>query len=276
MLNPLDQAWIEEKEIMDRFVFGKLSHDEGTRFDNLLQSDENLRIELSAHLVAIAAIRENGRRQMKARIQELTKTKSFSIGIYYRVAAAIVAAAGLSFMLYTLNRTPVEPIAMEDRLPVVDTVKSIGDKNVAKSDPIQDKNEIRRTTKVSEKKMIASIPPGKRDVRHAMTKPNELTLPLKSANASKEIRLLFKNPIDLTAVRIKETQSVQDGQLQWFYTHYANDVVNVYLDNAQYYEAFVQSELKEAGGIVSIITAQGTFQWDGTSKEKFVKATRLK
>ncbi|WP_192348340.1 hypothetical protein [Algoriphagus sp. Y33] len=102
---------MEGNELLDRFFKGKLTEEEKLRFENLLQSDENLREEFEFQQTAREAIVRNKHRELKDYLQEVdqeldSKSKTGKILPWiplWKIAAGFVLVLGATFLFLKLN-----------------------------------------------------------------------------------------------------------------------------------------------------------------------------
>ncbi|HMZ03605.1 MAG TPA: hypothetical protein PLA15_03550 [bacterium] len=300
MVNPTDRQWLDENEIIDKFVFGRLTDNESIRL-NELRKNEDFNAMFDRELMTIAALRAHGRIAMKQRIRELLHTSSplhlshtanpapgkvMTMRFVWRAAATVAVIAG-GLWIYKMNLQPAPEVAKKQNIqneqaPIVNTDKQAPAQT--STEPGTPSNDVaaKRTNKPNERKsMIAGqLPPSKTDrTRPAALAavPHEVYVSISVLNAteSTETRILFKNPFDLVAADIRETQEEKDGQLNWFYVYYENRIVSAYLDNSKYVARFIGTHLKEEPGVLIINTPQSKYRVDLTTKEKFKKAVRI-
>ncbi len=286
------QSWLDENEILDKHIFGTLADADRTRLQRLMNDHPELLEELELSQMIIAGIRQHGRREMKRRLRIGLESvnapaASSSFFVYLRVAAAVMVLLGSSYLVYELflNNTPAAPVA-QDELKKEDTVATVP--KAEKSD-----SEINSQTFAAKKsagkpafdqkpalaaapaETIVTVHNQKFRVEAAMIpKANEIKILLTLEAGKKEMdsKLLFKNPIDLTAVNIKETQGEQNGTLTWFYVFYENHILNVYLDNSKYLNDFKNATLTESLSVLTLQTSRASYVVDLTAKDKFKKA----
>ena len=304
MLNPNEKVWSEDEERIENYLLGRLNEQEKTLLEQRLRTDEDLRKSVELSAMILAGIRQKGREDLKARLKDQLKGTSSltsngssqdkNLFLYsgIKIAAAIIAAIGVSFLIYRLmTSNPGVPQATDE------SQKEMKNENVdlPKNGPVADKDDKKdlekitgkKSTSVNNKPSVLSAPseeiPAKRNQRLKgeslkYMKPNELvvTLTVEKEKKSLETKLLFKNPSDLTVMNIQETQMEQDGRLEWFYVYYDNRILSLYIDNIKYLSVFKNSALSETPGHLQMTVGALQYSIDLTSKDKFKKAVLRK
>lgn len=305
MLTVEERKWIEENDILDRYVFGRLTEEEAARFQFLLDRDPSFLEEMEFNTAIIAAIRQQGRLDMKQRLQEALKEESGmelhvsqhtpesrrTLPLLLKIAAALIALVGGSVITYQLFfNKPVEVPMAEKEINVkrapekIETPKDELKEQIApdKSKKVAAKKSTSKQ-KSEEKPMIAATPPENLMQKHnqkfrvesyMMPKPNEVKATLVNADlkTEQETIILFKNPTDLVAVNIKETHSEENGKLLWFFVLYDNQILNVYVDNSKYLALFKNAKLTATASSLQIETKDASYLVDLKSADKFRKA----
>lgn len=310
MLTQEERNWLDENDVLDRHIFGRLTDEESARLQFLLDKDPEFQEEFDLNLAMAAAIRNKGRMDLKERLKESLKEDATPVAspmelhrtskelktqmtmpLWLKLAAAIAVLAGASVVSYMLFfDKPIEtPIAEEqikqEKVPaLIETPKEqpkqpiVPDESkkvAAKKGTVKQKSE--------DKPMIAATPPEnllqKRNQRfHAeslmMPKLNEVDAVVISGEPKVEepTKILFRNSTDLVAVNITETQSEDNGRLNWFYVVYENRILNVYIDNSKYLTSFRNARLTESGTSLLIEIKDASYTVDLASKDKFKKA----
>ena len=307
MLTEEERKWIEENDILDRHIFGHLMEEEAARFQFLLDRDPSFLEEMEFNTAIVAAIRQNGRLEMKQRLQEALKeeisTPAMSVHrtpktqeshkglLLLKIAAAVLLLIGGSVIVYQLYFTkPIEaPIAdQEERIKQL-PAQTETPKEEVKQQTVPDESKkiaAKKSTtkqKADEKPMIAATPPENLMQKHnqkfrvetyMMPKPNEVNAKLMNSDSKteQETVILFKNPTDLVAVGIQETHSEDNGKLKWFFVVYENHILNVYIDNSKYLTLFRNAQLTENTSSLQIAIKDASYIVDIKSTEKFKKA----
>lgn len=282
MTTPADRNWIDEQDIFDRHLFGKLSETESSRFQRLMGDDADLRQEWERHVLIVAALRQAGRDGIKQRLKSNLgggSARTFAWPVAYKIAAALLITGGLTLVgIRWFSEKPqvanAEPPKEQSVSPetIVNTLieEKVAEMKQENQDPMA-----KRATKITpEKKVMPNLPPGKnaRETQ-AMPLPHEVTvrLTVPADNLSMDTRILFNNPLDLAAINIRDTQK-ENGRLEWFYVLYQNRLVHVYLDHAKYLKLFQGASLTESGESLKIQTASALYVIDLRSSDKFRKA----
>lgn len=308
MLTEEEKKWIDENDVLDRHIFGRLSEEEAARLQFLLDKDPSFLDEMEFNTAMIAGIRQKGRLELKQRLQETLKEEAPSgdrhlhvssrtpanretIPFLLKIAAAIILLLGGSVVTYQLFFSkPVEVPIADKEIIIKDAPAQIEKpKEEVKQQVITDESKkiaAKKSTskqKSEDKPMIAATPPENLMQKHnqkfrvetfMMPKPNEVTATLVNieSKAEQETIILFKNPTDLVAVNIKETHLEESGKLQWFFVVYENHILNVYVDNSKYLTLFKNSKLSESASSLQIEIKDASYLVDLKSAEKFKKA----
>lgn len=289
MIDPTQQQWLDNEEILERFVLNRLSPDEERRLNELRRHHPELENAIALQARVIAGIRVLGRRELRARLaRELTgKQKGNRIvwtpALFLKVAAALVILAGTAWWVATFIQP--EP----DLTPVAESQEKI--KQPLKADSAMEKKseEIEQPVSVP-KKGIRQKPPrlsapaattiskqrNKLNAQSmAMLRPNEVSATLYTATGDTiPTRVFFKNPSDLSAVNIKVPVEDRDGQLESFYVHYEKDQLSVYLDNSRYLSRFQNAVLTDNTTELLITADTLAYRVDLKSAERFKRAVR--
>jgi hypothetical protein len=297
MVTQEDRNWLDENDIFDKFIFDRLTGADRVRLQKLIADHSDVNAELELNLMIAAGLRQKGRWEMKRRLQDNLgsgRPYVFSLmsqtSLILKIAAAVVILLGSSFIIYkSFIQTPEPASVAQNELKNEDANKEV------MTIPREEKADSEKSTqKLTAKKSVAKPLLEQRPVIAAaptetiptvrnqkfrveasmIPKPNEIKIPLKLEAENKEIegKLFFRNPIDLSAVNIKETQGEQNGQLTWFYVFYENRVLNIYLDNTTYLTYFKNASLTESLSALTLRTEQVSYVIDVTSKDKFKKA----
>lgn len=302
-----DTKWIEQEDILDRYALGRLTPEERSRLDQLLNADEALRRQLEFTLMTAGAVRQLGREELKERLRKRiaeSGTPAMSIthstepkpillrgGLVLKAAAVITAVAGISYLVYRLyfHVPDVEPVVretpparLEDEKPPAPAreEKMMTHREDSIKPPVAKKSTGKGTT--TTRPLTLATPTESIKTKHAqkfkaeaflLPKTNEVRLTVVSEDRSEiESKLLFKNPVDLSAVDIHQTHDEKDGTLHWFYVHFDNQVLSVYLDNSKYLGYFKAPRLELSASRLVLQTNGQTYDIDLTSKDKFRKA----
>lgn len=301
MLDNTTRQWLDENEVLERHLLNRLTADETDRLQKLLQSFPELADELEFQKMIIAGIRQNGRLELKERLKSNIaqsknhSSKTFVLYSYLKIAAVVAVLIGVSWIVYSRIAAKPEPAPSADikkeappkelKIEQPKIEKSVDPKTGGQQQIASKKSTGKQN--VQEKPLIVSTPSETAAVKHKQKlnieslkflKPNELTVSVNILDEKKtlETKLFFKNPTDLTAVNIKETQSEKDNQLEWFYVIYENRVLNLYLDNTQYLKVFKNASLEETSERLVIKISSALYTVDLKSKDKFKKAVLTK
>ncbi len=309
MLTQDERNWLEENDVLDRHIFGRLTEEESARLQFLLDKDPSFQEEFDLNIAMAAAIRHNGRLEMKQRLQTSIKEDAGTptepvvlpmtaresgrregFPLLLKLAAAVLVLAGASVIFYQLffSRPVQTPMADEQIKKESTPAQTETPKESVRMTPPDESKKVaaKKSTgkqKAEEKPMIAATPPEnilqKRNQRfHAeslmMPKPNEVDAVVITEDVKTETptKILFKNPTDLIAVNIKETQSEENGRLGWFYVVYENRILNVYIDNSKYLALFRNARLTESASALVIEIRDAAYTVDLSAKDKFKKA----
>lgn len=309
-MSDVDTKWLEENDILDRYVLGRLTGEEKARLEALMLADPERRREVEMTAMVAGAIRQRGRADLKGRLRDqihasdaTASVMSFSPGgrssgrlmtasWIMKAAAVIAIAAGASYLVYRLF------FHVPDVEPVVE--KKIPSPALEKDKPLPPAKEERMMTfrEDSAKAPLAKKSPGK---SATTTRPLTLSSPTENAKTKgaqkfkaesillpkmndmklvvvaedkteSESRLLFKNPVDLTAVDIKEASLEKDGRLEWFYVHYEDRMLSVYLDHSKGPVYFKMPRLEIGASSLVLHTNGHVYSIDLSPKERFHKA----
>ncbi len=311
MLTPEEKKWIDEGEITERYILGQLDPGDKNRFEQLLTSDEELRNELEFEAMTIAAIRQYSRTELKKRIREslkqsrpapaMTIQKSAGTGqawMYIRAAAVILLFLGGIWLFYQWMYGDQSPAPIgEDKEKKQEPAKEKillppKQETISEYREPPKKEKIRKQVRNgrsedSRRPAVLSMPA---DTAHSRSvqkfvadpalfpKPNEVktTIDLIDETRQAEIRILFKNPTDLSAVDITVPHEEQNETLQWFYVHYDNTDLNVYLDNTKYLNVFRSAKLIRQKETLLIHLEKTSYQVSLKDDVKFRKALLVK
>lgn len=311
MLTQNDKQWIEENEIIDRYILEQLNVEDKVRFSALLASSEELREETEFSAMVAAAVRQFSRTELKRKIKTAVKesgipsaspahhaTRPSHYWLYIRAAALILIFLGGVWMFYLWMSGDKSPAPITEDQSV--KTLPVKEKNLPppKQETISEYREpvkkdkpkkTAKTEKKSEEKrpQLLSMPA---DTMHARSvqkftvnpalypKTNEVKASLELTDEKKQIetKILFKNPTDLSAVNITATSEEAGGKLMWFYVHYENQVLNVYLDNTKYLNMFKNSKLIQQKQALLIVLEKSSYQVDMKDQAKFRKAVIAK
>lgn len=289
MIDPTQQQWLDNEEILERFVLNRLSPDEERRLSELRRHHPELENAIALQARVIAGIRVLGRRELRARLaRELTEKQKgnrivWTPALFLKVAAALVILAGTAWWVATF--TQPEP----DLTPVAESQKKIKQPLKADSAMKKKSEEIEQPVSVP-KKGIRQKPtrlsaPAATTISKqrnklnaqsmAMLRPNEVSATLYTATGDTiPTRVFFKNPSDLSAVNIKVPVEDRDGQLESFYVHYEKDQLSVYLDNSRYLSRFQNALLTDNTTELLITADTLAYRVDLKSAERFKRAVR--
>jgi hypothetical protein len=303
-MNEQDAKWLEQEDVLDRYVLGRLTIEERRRLEQLLASDPDAGEDLALTQAIIAAVRQQGRVDLKERLKNQLRSDGPVLHLIeggatprsirprlLKVAAAILIVAGLSYLVYrVVYRTPETPVAEESvkekaspvQLPT--SAESGAEKpkpseESAAKGPLAKKSTGKGTivTRPQTYSAPAETIPAKHSQRfraEGLLMPRTIELPLTLIRESRAIesRLRFKNPVDLSAVNIKPMQEEKGGRLLWFYIHFDQDVLSVYLDNTRYTSYFKEPRLEVSAERLVLWTDGYEYRIDLTGPEKFRKA----
>lgn len=308
MLTDEERKWIDENDVLDRYVFGQLNEEEAARFQFLIDKDPSFLDEVEFNSAIIAGIRQKGRLEMKQRIQWALKEEPTSAEMHLqtsartpgaresmpfllKIAAAVLLLIGASVIAYQVffNKPAEAPMAEDEVIIKTKPAEVKSPKEEIKVPDVPEESKkvtVKKSTskqKSEEKPMIAATPPEnlmqKRNQKfrvetYMMPKPNEITVSLFKTESKTETEtiVLFKNPTDLVAVNINETYAEDDGRLKWFFVVYENQILNAYLDNSKYLTLFKNAKLTETSTSLQIDIKDASFVVDLKSAEKFKKA----
>ncbi len=307
MLTPNEIKRIEDDEIVEKYILEQLTEDEKTRFEKLLSTSDELKRELEFTALTIAAIRQYSRTELKKRINEslkqthsspaMTTQKTVLPGqtwMYIRAAALFLLFMGGLWMFYQWmsgehSPAPIGDDALKKTQPVKEQImlpprqETISEyREAEKKEPVK-KNIKQNKSDENIKPQLLSMPADSSHGRSAQKfianpalfpKPNEIktTLDLIDETKQMETKIYFKNPTDLSAVDITTTHEVKNEVLQWFYVHYDNQILNVYLDNTKHLNYFKNSKLIQQKDVLLIILEKSTYQVNLKDNTKFRKA----
>lgn len=308
MLTEEERKWIDENDVLDRHIFGRLNEEDAARFQFLLDRDPSFREEMEFNAALIAGIRQKGRLEMKQRLQAALKEEApngemhlhvsshkpalhENMSFMLKMAAALILLVGGSIITYKLFfDKPVELQFTKKEIKNEEVpAQAVTPKEEKKQQIIPDDSKkitAKKSTpkqKMEEKPMIAATPPENLMQKHnqkfrvetfMMPKPNEVkaTLIHTDSKTEQETIILFKNSTDLVAVNIKETQQEDNGKLQWFYVVYENRILNVYVDNSKYLNLFKNAKLTESAAELQLEIKDASYRINLSSVEKFKKA----
>ncbi len=303
-MNDRERQWLEQDDVLDRYVLGRLSDEERRRLERLLASDPDAAEELALTQAIVAAVRQQGRVDLKQRLKDQLRSDGPVLQLIeggatprsirprlLKVAAAILIVAGLSYLVYrVVYRTPETPVAEEsvkEKASPVQSPASVesgaekpkpSEESAAKG-PLAKKSTGKGTivTRPQTYSAPAETIPAKHSQRFRaedllMPRTIELPLTLIRESGTIESRLRFKNPVDLSAVNIKPMQEDEDGRLLWFYVHFDQDVLSVYLDNTRYTNYFKKPRLEVSAERLVLWTNGYEYRIDRAGPEKFRKA----
>jgi len=295
MLNPNEKFWSEEEERIENYLLGRLDDAENRAFEERMRTDEGLRRSVELNAMILAGIRQKGREGLKERLNKnlgmastpnvVSKNQLFFYATL-KIAAVIVAGIGIAFLIYrqVAVNPDVQQVTEETKKEIKnDNANAIKDELLTEAKKGDEKNTAKKSPKVNDKPSVLSAPseeiPAKRNQRLKSEslkymRPNELVVNLLEEKEGKtiETKLLFKNPSDLSVLNIQQTQSEQNGQLEWFYVYYENRVLSLYLDNTKYLSYFKNSELAETQSQLRLTVETAQYVVDLSSNEKFKKA----
>ncbi len=311
MLTQNDKQWIEENEIIDRYILEQLDGDDKIRFSAMLASSNELREETEFSAMVAAAARQYSRTELKRKIKAAVKESGISPGaqaqhaerpshywLYIRAAALILIFLGGVWMFYLWMSGEKSPAPItEDQsgktIPVKEKTLPPPKQEIISEyrEPVK-KDKPKKTAK-SEKKseekrpQLLSMPADTLHTRSVQKftvnpalfpKTTEVKASLELTEDHKQIdtKIYFKNPTDLSAVNITATSEEAGGKLQWFYVHYENQVLNVYLDNTKFLNLFKNSKLIQQKQTLLIVLEKSSYQVDMKEQAKFRKAVLTK
>lgn len=290
MIDPTQQQWLDDEEILERFVLNRLTADEERRFGALRREHPELEREIALQAGIIAGIRVLGRSDLRARLAREIKGKQgsrrliMSPALMLKIAAALAIIAGSAWWVSQL----IQP--KPDLSPVAETQKKATPPRKTDSLTIQRPVDVEEPVVVPEKgirkKPTRLSTPAATTISKqrnklnaqsmALLRPNEVSATLySSAGDSIPTRVFFKNPSDLSAVNIKVPVDDNDGILESFYVHYEKDQLSVYLDNSRYLTRFQNTVLTDRSTELLIVADTLAYRVDLTAGERFKRATRI-
>lgn len=309
-MSDVDTKWLEENDILDRYVLGRLTAEEKARLEALMLADPERRREVEMTAMVAGAVRQRGRADLKARLRDQIQASgttasvmSFSPGgrnsgrwltasWIMKAAAIVTIAAGASYLAYRLffHVPDVEPVvekeipspALENGkpLPPAKEEKMMAFREDSAKAPLAKKSTGKGAT--TTRPLTLSAPTENAKTKGAqkfkaesilLPKMNELKLVVVAEDKTEsESRLLFRNPVDLTAVDIKEASLEKDGRLEWFYVHYEDRMLSVYLDHSKGPVYFKTPRLEIGASQLVLHTNGHAYSIDLTPKERFHKA----
>jgi hypothetical protein len=304
MLTPEEKKQIDDEEIVEKYILEQLNNEEKNRFEQLLSASDELRKELEFNALTIAAIRQYSRTELKKRIKESLKQVPASPAMavpksgtwmYIRAAALILLFMGGLWMFYQwmsgeqspapiVEDTPKKSPPVKEQLmlpPKQETISEyrepVKNETTKKSVPYKKSDEIKKPQLMS---MPSDSTHGRSVQKFAVNpalfpKPNEVKTTLDMIDDHKQIetKIYFKNPSDLSAVDITATHEEKNGALHWFYVHYDNQILNVYLDNTKYLNIFKNSKLIQQKDALLVVLEKSSYQINLKDNVKFKKAT---
>lgn len=306
MLQENDKQWLENNDILEGYIFNRLTPEDKSRLESLLDAEPEVQRELDMTAMIIAAVRQKERAELKERIRAKLNAGSSAkiltmdnrpsaVSLTQKVirfAAAIALLAGGTWVIYHLYTSQHDkaPVTKDD-LKTIESPKQQKPVFLPKEEKISEFKEKTDTPKsngkirktLSDKKpALVSVPAetvhvkaGQKFVVNPLLFPkaNEVKVPLITAdNKDTETRIIFKNPIDLSAVNIQQTSADTAGTLLWFYVYYENQVLNVYLDNSKYLTAFKNARILEQKDQLTLQLEKSRYTVDLKPSDKFKKA----
>lgn len=307
MLRQTDKQWLEENDIIDRYLLGQLTEEEIQRFNEVLAYSDDLKDEIAFQATLAAAIREYSRTDIKRRLREaiqksypirmdtaVEKHRTLHYWMYIRAAAVILLFLGGLWLLYLRmaedkSPAPVVEEKTQKNNPVKEEVKLPPKQEVISEYREPQKNEqpvkrvtTRRTTE-ERKPPVLSAPSDSAHGGYAQKfpinaalfpRPNEVkaSLELTDDNLQTETRIVFKNPTDLTAVNLIPSSEDKNGFPEWFYVHWEKPVLNVYLDYTRYLNLFKGAKIVQQKQDLLLLLDQHNYHVRLQEGTKFHKA----
>ncbi len=294
MIDPTQRQWLDEHEILERFVLEKLTEEEERRLAELRRRDPALEEEISLQAKIIAGIRVLGRSDLRQRLEHGIKKSSsaryfdFHPGLILKIAAGLAVIAASWWLVNRFVQPEIKKSPMTE---------SKGEESIAPSRVAIDSQSLA----TQEEEIVAKEPANKPGVRKkpitlsspaaenpskrrttlnvksmTLLRPNEVSATLYAKSGDTLLtRIFFKNPTDLTAVNIKDPVREENGLLETFYVHYEKASLSVYLDNSRYLGRFQNARLVEQTQALLLTADTLTYRIDLSPNERFKKAIRI-
>lgn len=124
----------QSEAYIDAYLLGQLSPEERKAFEEAMNQHETLRQQVDEHRLLIEGIEQAGNERVKARFQQLERSKPYRRNIRFRMAVAasliVLVVAGI-FLFNALNRTDAQQIFAShfDPYPVIEqgTIRGTND-----------------------------------------------------------------------------------------------------------------------------------------------------
>lgn len=290
MIDAQDRAWLDDNNILDRHALGKLNAEEEQRLSALRQSDATLDADVRLNAQLIAGIRFLARRQLKARLQSnlgvAPRAQRLHLPALLKWAAVLaVATASLWLIIRYTHPLPEKATVTETPLPDKKTDKDSSERIQKPGKQVESVAAQKKSSRKQDKPALLSAPtldqPSKQRRKLnadaiKFLRPNEVSATwIHDADTVKSI-LFFKNPSDLAAVNIQETQFETSDTLEWFYVNLEEHALSLYLDNIRYLSRFSDAVIVETPNQLRIRTAAGEYVVDRTSPDRFKKASLIR